>query len=372
MYLGRETMGAKGVPVYVLPRFKGFLEKNGPWSQLVELKNVELRPLEFEVPQEILPGVDGQADPGAPPRRILETAGFSAAGALRRESSSCPTSTNGKSGSAGSKTRSSTVDLRLPRRHLLRRRRAARPQHGRDPPSLRRRDDAALRPAAGRAAGQDPLPPLQPHQPAAHRPRSSARRCAPRATRSPPKARSCRWGRRRPIDDCDLRAQAPSSPPACSPWATCPPASCPAWERPRLRRRKGSGRARQAQVVGSIGDVPRALLVSPAAPSRPAGRGSRSRPNTRKRKPLRGAYLTELTRTTRHAALLRPRAGPIGRGVSEEAGPSGRRISRDGKVGHEWGKRLCIEGVLHVWHGDVELLHQDGKVTGIRWSYWSD
>ncbi len=35
MFLGRETMGAKGVPVYVLPRFKSFLEKTAPgasWS----------------------------------------------------------------------------------------------------------------------------------------------------------------------------------------------------------------------------------------------------------------------------------------------------------------------------------------------------
>lgn len=42
MFLGRESMGAKGVPVYAMPRMQEFLENNGPWSQLVELGNIEL------------------------------------------------------------------------------------------------------------------------------------------------------------------------------------------------------------------------------------------------------------------------------------------------------------------------------------------
>ena len=45
MYLGREVLGARGIPVYVMPRLKIFLEKNGPWDQLVGLGNIELRPL---------------------------------------------------------------------------------------------------------------------------------------------------------------------------------------------------------------------------------------------------------------------------------------------------------------------------------------
>jgi pyrroloquinoline quinone biosynthesis protein B len=45
MYLGREAMNAKDLPVYVLPRMKKFLEMNGPWSQLVRLKNITLRTL---------------------------------------------------------------------------------------------------------------------------------------------------------------------------------------------------------------------------------------------------------------------------------------------------------------------------------------
>ncbi len=46
MHLGREAMGAKQIPVYAKPRMKSYLENNGPWSQLVELKNIELRNLE--------------------------------------------------------------------------------------------------------------------------------------------------------------------------------------------------------------------------------------------------------------------------------------------------------------------------------------
>lgn len=45
MYLGRESMGAKDVPVYAMPRMKQMLASNAPWSQLVQLKNVELREL---------------------------------------------------------------------------------------------------------------------------------------------------------------------------------------------------------------------------------------------------------------------------------------------------------------------------------------
>ena len=43
LHLGREVMGRKNVPVYAMERMKGFLENNGPWNQLVTLKNIELR-----------------------------------------------------------------------------------------------------------------------------------------------------------------------------------------------------------------------------------------------------------------------------------------------------------------------------------------
>jgi pyrroloquinoline quinone biosynthesis protein B len=43
--LGREVMGARGVPVYAMPRMRAFLEHNGPWDQLVRLHNIEIRDL---------------------------------------------------------------------------------------------------------------------------------------------------------------------------------------------------------------------------------------------------------------------------------------------------------------------------------------
>ncbi len=45
MYLGHEVMGAQGVPVYLPPRMARYLESNGPWSQLVNYRNIELNPL---------------------------------------------------------------------------------------------------------------------------------------------------------------------------------------------------------------------------------------------------------------------------------------------------------------------------------------
>ena len=46
MHLGREALGASNIPVYAMPRMKKFLETNGPWDQLVRLKNIKIMPLE--------------------------------------------------------------------------------------------------------------------------------------------------------------------------------------------------------------------------------------------------------------------------------------------------------------------------------------
>lgn len=45
MYLGREAMNTKNIPVYAMPRMREFLRNNGPWSQLVSLKNIEIHNL---------------------------------------------------------------------------------------------------------------------------------------------------------------------------------------------------------------------------------------------------------------------------------------------------------------------------------------
>jgi len=46
MFLGREAMGVKNMPVYVMPRMKQYLTENGPWSQLVKLNNIELKSIQ--------------------------------------------------------------------------------------------------------------------------------------------------------------------------------------------------------------------------------------------------------------------------------------------------------------------------------------
>ena len=48
MYFGREALNSKLVNVYAMPRMKKFLEKNGPWSQLVSLQNISIIELSNE------------------------------------------------------------------------------------------------------------------------------------------------------------------------------------------------------------------------------------------------------------------------------------------------------------------------------------
>ncbi len=45
MYLGKEATNAQNVPVYAMPKMKSFLEQNGPWSQLISNKNIDLMPI---------------------------------------------------------------------------------------------------------------------------------------------------------------------------------------------------------------------------------------------------------------------------------------------------------------------------------------
>jgi pyrroloquinoline quinone biosynthesis protein B len=57
MYLGRESIGARGVPVYGTDRMLEFLSANGPWSQLISLGNIERRSLEHDRPMELPDGI---------------------------------------------------------------------------------------------------------------------------------------------------------------------------------------------------------------------------------------------------------------------------------------------------------------------------
>ncbi len=46
MHLGREVMGSSKIKVFAMPKMKNFLENNGPWSQLVNIQNIEVRRIE--------------------------------------------------------------------------------------------------------------------------------------------------------------------------------------------------------------------------------------------------------------------------------------------------------------------------------------
>ena len=50
LFFGHEAMGAKKVPVYVMPRMRAYLRTNGPWSQLIEYNNIVLQPLQHNRP----------------------------------------------------------------------------------------------------------------------------------------------------------------------------------------------------------------------------------------------------------------------------------------------------------------------------------
>ena len=84
LHLGREAAGASAVPVYALPRMASFLTSNAPWSQLVTLRNVELRPLAAGQPVALNSRLS--VTPFLVPHRdeFTETAGFEIRGARKK------------------------------------------------------------------------------------------------------------------------------------------------------------------------------------------------------------------------------------------------------------------------------------------------
>jgi pyrroloquinoline quinone biosynthesis protein B len=76
MFLGREAMGAKKVPVYTMPKMKSYLEENGPWSQLVSLENIDLKKLQHNTAVDLTNGL--KVTPFLVPHRdeFSETVGY--------------------------------------------------------------------------------------------------------------------------------------------------------------------------------------------------------------------------------------------------------------------------------------------------------
>ena len=84
MFLGREAASTRAVPVYAMARMAAFLRDNGPWGQLVSLKNITLRPLDDNVAVSPVPGLS--VTPLTVPHRdeYSETVGFLIAAPGRR------------------------------------------------------------------------------------------------------------------------------------------------------------------------------------------------------------------------------------------------------------------------------------------------
>ena len=76
MYFGREALGSKNLLVKVLPQMSKFLRTNGPWSQLVTLKNIQIQNTKFDVSNSELSNID--VTPIQVPHRdeYSETAGY--------------------------------------------------------------------------------------------------------------------------------------------------------------------------------------------------------------------------------------------------------------------------------------------------------
>ena len=77
MYLGREALNTKEIPVYAMPRMKDYLSNNGPWSQLVSLKNIRLTILKADSSIKLTDNIS--VTPIAVPHRdeFSETVGYS-------------------------------------------------------------------------------------------------------------------------------------------------------------------------------------------------------------------------------------------------------------------------------------------------------
>jgi len=76
MYLGKEATNASQVFVYAMPRMKGFLENNGPWSQLVSTNNIVIQELENQKAIELTSNI--KVTPFTVPHRdeFSETVGY--------------------------------------------------------------------------------------------------------------------------------------------------------------------------------------------------------------------------------------------------------------------------------------------------------
>jgi pyrroloquinoline quinone biosynthesis protein B len=82
-FLGFEAVHSEGLPLWATSRMAAFLTANGPWSQLVSLGNVALRPLRAEEPVELAAGVRITSFEVPHRDELSDTVGFLVAGPRR-------------------------------------------------------------------------------------------------------------------------------------------------------------------------------------------------------------------------------------------------------------------------------------------------
>lgn len=76
MHLGREAMGANQLKVFAMPKMVDFLKGNGPWSQLVTLKNIQLNEISKEQTVVLNDRISVTAIPVPHRDEFSETVGF--------------------------------------------------------------------------------------------------------------------------------------------------------------------------------------------------------------------------------------------------------------------------------------------------------
>lgn len=76
MYLGRESIDAKGVPVYGTARMANYLAGNGPWSLLVDRHNIDLQVVMPDVPVALADGIRVTAMPVPHRDEFTDTVGY--------------------------------------------------------------------------------------------------------------------------------------------------------------------------------------------------------------------------------------------------------------------------------------------------------
>ncbi len=76
MYFGREAMQTSGIAVYTLPRMADYLLNNGPWSQLLVLKNIIVYPMQADSLYQLSPQISVTAFTVPHRDEFSETAGF--------------------------------------------------------------------------------------------------------------------------------------------------------------------------------------------------------------------------------------------------------------------------------------------------------